>query len=139
MLLLFLCPGIIAAPVCPVSYQLSSSPPASSGSAAAPRRYPSRRRVSATAPAPSPFGSGFETRSSPLAVSRLAQPRTPRAALRAVAADRQLCAQAAPPQSSGCRSHTPWCLRLQLCCYETVPDCFPSQRGGFCTPGTVVQ
>jgi hypothetical protein len=45
MLLLFLCPGIIAAPVCPVSYQLSSSPPASSGSAAAPRRYPPRRRA----------------------------------------------------------------------------------------------
>jgi hypothetical protein len=138
MLLLTLCPGTTPVPVpsCPASYRPSSSPPTWSGSAAAaPSRHYSRCMTaptpsSAAAAAPSLSGSGRETRSSPLAALWRARPRTPRLAVRVVAADRRASAEAVPPWPSGCRSHTPWSLHLQRRRRETVPAPFsyPARR-----------
>ncbi len=149
MLLFSLCPGIIAAPVFPASYQPSSSPPPWSGSAAAApcRRYGRSTTAptpsSAAAAAPSHSGSGNETRSSPSAAWRPALPRTPRPAAHAAAADRRASAKAIPPRPSaqtaaadplrpnGWRSNIRWSLILQQRRRrETVPEPFsyPARR-----------
>jgi hypothetical protein len=143
MCLLFLCPGTILAPSCRTSCQATSSPPPSCGSFGTASSHPFSRFTMAPTPscaadpAPSPSESGPETRSSPSAASRLARPRTPCLAARVAAADHRVRTQAVLLQPRGSRFQTRWFLHLPLRRrHETVPNRFPTRRGGFCTPGT---
>jgi hypothetical protein len=137
--LLFL--GTILAPSCPGICQPSCSPPPSSGSVRAAWFQPFSRSTTAptqscaAAPAPSPSESGRGTRWLPSAALRLARPRTPRLAAHIAAADRLARAQAVLPQPSGSRFQTRWFLHLLLL-WRRSRNCFPTQRGGFCTLGT---
>jgi hypothetical protein len=93
----------------------------------------------ATAPAPSPSESGRGMRWLPSAVLRLARPRTPRLAARVAAADHRARAKAVLPQPSGSCIQTHWFLRLLLfigAARQRSRNHFPTQRGGFCMPGT---
>jgi hypothetical protein len=83
--------------------------------------------------------SGRRMRWLPSAALRLARPRTPRLAARVSAADRRACAEAVLPQPSGSCFQTHWFLRLLLfngAATRRSWNHFPTQRGGFCTPGT---
>jgi hypothetical protein len=144
MFLPLLCLSTILALTCPVSCQPCCSLPPSSGSVGAACFYPFSRsttaptRSCAAAPTPSPSKSGRVTRWSPSATLRLAQQQTPRLAARVAAADCRARAQAVLPQQSGFRFLTCWflCLLLPRRCNETIPEPFPTQRGGFCMHGT---
>jgi hypothetical protein len=74
-----------------------------------------------------------------VAVSRLkactAANVTPGSA-RVAAADRRARAQVVLPQPSGSHSQTRWSLHLLRRRHKTVPNRFPTRRGGFCTPRT---
>jgi hypothetical protein len=136
MFLLLLCLGTILAPSCPVSFQLSCSPPPSSGSVRVAWFHPFSRSTMAptrscvAAPALSPSELGRGTRWLPSAAIRRARPRTPHLAARIAKADRRARAQAVLLQPSRSRSQTRWSLHLLRRRHETVPEPFsyPARR-----------
>jgi hypothetical protein len=143
MFLPFLCLGTVLAPSCRTSCQATSSPPPSFGSVGAVSSHPFSRSMTApmqsctVSPAPSPSESGSGTRSSLSATSRLARLRTLRLAACVPAADCQIRTQAVLQQPSGSRFQTRWFLHLPSgAATRRSRNRFPTQRGGFCMPGT---
>jgi hypothetical protein len=140
MLLLFPCPGITPAPACPASCRPTSSPPAWSGSAvAAPCRRSSR---STTTPSVVIRHSAhsFTLQVGPseeiVTVSRLkactaadAVPGSPR---------RRGRPPGKRPGGSAAAKQVIFAHPLASMPSPTAPprNRFPTQRGGFCTPGT---
>jgi hypothetical protein len=139
----FPCLGTILAPSCPAGCQPSPSPPLLSVSVVAVSFHLFSRSTTAPMPfcapdpAPSPSKSGPGTRSSPSAASRPAWLQTPSRAARVAASDCRVRAKAVLPQPSGSHFQTRYCLHHPL---RRPPkqsrNCFPTRRGGFCTPGT---